>query len=48
MKRKSLTVAKGNCTPCLSNNRAHCYRQIIKATMCQVTKTKGLKQFTLT
>ena len=28
--RKSFTVAKGNCTPWLSNNRTLCWRQIIK------------------
>ena len=48
VKQKSLTVAKGKCTPCLSNNRTFCCRQIIKTTTFKVTKTKGLIKFTIT
>ena len=40
VKRKSLTVAKGKCTPCLSNNRTLCCRQIIKTTTFQSNQNK--------
>ena len=39
VRRKSLTVAKGICTPC-SNNRTHCCRQIIKTTTFQSNQNK--------
>ena len=48
MKRKSLTLAKGKCTPYLSNNRTLCCRQLINTITFQITKTKGLLQFTMT
>ena len=40
VKRKSLTIAKGNYTPCLSNNRTLCCRQIIKTTTFQSNQNK--------
>ena len=40
VKRKSLTV--GNCTPCLSNNRTLCCKQMIKTTTFQSNKQRDL------
>ena len=40
VKRKSLTVAKGKCTPCKSNKRTLCCRQIIKTTTLQSNQNK--------
>ena len=40
VKRKSVTVAKGKCTPYLSNNRTLCCRQIIKTVTFQSNHNK--------
>ena len=40
MKRKSLTLDKGKCTSCLSNNRTLCCIQIVKTTTFQSNQNK--------
>ena len=40
VKRKSLTIARGKCTPCLSNNRTLNCKQIIKTTTFQSNQNK--------
>ena len=40
VKQKFFTVAKGNCMPCLSNNRTLCCRQIIKTITFQSNQNK--------
>ena len=40
VKQKSLTITKGNCMLCLSNNGTLCCTQIIKTTTFQSNKNK--------